>query len=196
MLATHLWKTQWVWVWMLDVWEDIQSTRQLRQWIWWQLWISFKEAEHQNFQEQESEEHRHFMREIQQKDLYYDGEADDDDTKGTEEDKQQNRKRSHQRNWSAGQPQKENREESKRTRSSESRPAAPSGKSTFPEPLGRKTTPLQPTAHNNNVNKAARFDSSSTPYLISCAPAHPWTMLGWSFLVCGRIIWWGTPRGF
>ena len=42
--------------------------------------LVLKKRSTRTFTEQESGEHRHFMREIQQNDLYYDREADHDDT--------------------------------------------------------------------------------------------------------------------
>lgn len=63
--------------------------------------------------------------------------------------KQLNRKRSHQRNWSAGRPERENREESEK------------GASNTTEDINKtkafrqETVPLKPTVKNNKVNKSA-----------------------------------------
>ena len=63
--------------------------------------------------------------------------------------KQLNRKRSHQRNWSAGRPERENREESEKGASNTTEDINET------KAFRQETVPLKPTVKNNKVNKSA-----------------------------------------
>ena len=70
--------------------------------------LDLKKRSTRTFTEQESEEYRNFMREIN-KNIFITKEKQTIMTPKDQTIKQQNRKKSHQRNWSAGHPQKKNR---------------------------------------------------------------------------------------